>query len=266
VSPCDCLALRFSNAADHDDRTRRYPTDLTAEWEKVRDVLPLPRWLVGLDGRSESYCHRQMLDAVFYLVDGGIKWRAMPADFPAWDAVYRFFRRWLAQGLLAELHDRLRRRIRRHAGRDPEPVAQPARRAALRVRRTVPIQRAGVSLGPIPGRCGHPERFWMSWSPAYSPRPAARTVSVVRGCVGGSLTPRGTPVGLDGPMPVHIALVCTGRCRPSPDRVPLGASSDRDARRIVPGGLTGEGGNRLLPVLGAPLAGGGRVDGDDRDT
>jgi hypothetical protein len=30
-----------------------------------------------------------MLDAVWYLVAGGITWRAMPVDFPAWDRVYR---------------------------------------------------------------------------------------------------------------------------------------------------------------------------------
>ncbi|WP_078093212.1 transposase [Streptomyces sp. fd1-xmd] len=50
-----------------------------------------------MDGRpgrqAESYCHRQMVDAVRYLVDDGIKWRAMPADLPAWDRVYAFFRR-----------------------------------------------------------------------------------------------------------------------------------------------------------------------------
>ncbi|MEV6734524.1 transposase [Streptomyces sp. NPDC051364] len=31
-----------------------------------------------------------MLDAVFYVTDNGIKWRAMPADFPPWDRVYAF--------------------------------------------------------------------------------------------------------------------------------------------------------------------------------
>ena len=56
-------------------------------------------------------------------------------------------------------------------------------------------------------------------------------------------------------MPVHIALVCRGRCRPSPDRVPLGATPDRDARGIVPGGLSVLVGEGLLPVLGAPLRG-----------
>jgi hypothetical protein len=46
----------------------------------------------------------------------------------------------------------------------------------------------------------------------------------------------------------------------------LGASSDRDARGIVTDGLSVLGGEGLLPVLGAPAAGAGRVHGDDRDT
>ncbi|MFI6006853.1 transposase [Streptomyces sp. NPDC051366] len=47
----------------------------------------MPAWLEGRGGRPEGYCHRQMLDAVFYVLDNGIKWRAMPVDFPAWDRV-----------------------------------------------------------------------------------------------------------------------------------------------------------------------------------
>ncbi|MDH6709066.1 transposase [Kitasatospora sp. MAA19] len=35
-----------------------------------------------------------MLDAIRYLVDNGIKWSAMPADFPQGDRVYAFLRRW----------------------------------------------------------------------------------------------------------------------------------------------------------------------------
>ncbi|WP_425824884.1 IS5 family transposase [Streptomyces fractus] len=83
----------------------------------------MPGWLEGRGGRPEGYCHRIMLDAVFYVVDGGIKWRAVPADFPAWDRVYAFFRRWRERGLIAELHDRLRGRVRIAAGREPEPSA-----------------------------------------------------------------------------------------------------------------------------------------------
>ncbi|MFE2282480.1 IS5 family transposase, partial [Streptomyces sp. NPDC059454] len=53
----------------------------------------------------------------------GIKWRAMPADFPPWDRVYAFFRRWRENALVKEFHDRLRRKVREQAGRAPEPSA-----------------------------------------------------------------------------------------------------------------------------------------------
>ncbi|MFD9376687.1 transposase [Streptomyces sp. NPDC059999] len=45
----------------------------------------------GRGGRPEGYCHQQLLDAIRYLAAGGISWRAMPADFPAWARVYAFF-------------------------------------------------------------------------------------------------------------------------------------------------------------------------------
>ncbi|WP_233221382.1 IS5 family transposase [Streptomyces carminius] len=83
----------------------------------------MPEWLEGRGGQPEAYCHRQMIDAVRYLVDNGIKWRAMPADFPPWDRVYAFFRRWRERGLVAEFHDRLRSRVRHSEGRDAEPTA-----------------------------------------------------------------------------------------------------------------------------------------------
>jgi transposase len=124
VVSCDCLAHRFGNAADQPGRAPAYGTDLTdAEWQEIRPLLPVPAWLEGRGGRPEGYCHRQMLDAVFYVLDNGIKWRAMPVDFPAWDRVYAFFRRWRETGLIAELHDRLRGKVREAAGREAEPTA-----------------------------------------------------------------------------------------------------------------------------------------------
>ncbi|MES4892810.1 transposase [Streptomyces sp. NPDC096012] len=48
-------------------------------------------WPAGRGGRPEGYCHRQLIDAVRYPVDNGIKWRAMPPDCPPWDRVYAFF-------------------------------------------------------------------------------------------------------------------------------------------------------------------------------
>lgn len=138
ASTCDCVAHRFGHAADHPDRVRAYPTDLTdAEWARVAPLIPTPAWILGHGGRPEEYCHRQLIDAVLYLTDNGIKWRAMPADFPDWDDCYRFFRRWKTQGLLTAVHDRLRRACREQAGRGPEPTAAIIDSQSLRAAETV---------------------------------------------------------------------------------------------------------------------------------
>lgn len=121
---CDCLAHRFGNAADRPGRRPRYGSDMSdAEWAIVRDLLPAPGWLAGRGGRPEGYCHRQMIDAVRHLVDNGIKWRAMPADFPPRPRVYAFFARWRDAWLVAKLHDRLRGAVRAAEGRDQEASA-----------------------------------------------------------------------------------------------------------------------------------------------
>ncbi|MEV5283138.1 IS5 family transposase [Streptomyces sp. NPDC052811] len=94
-----------------------------AEWARVLPLLPVPGWMRGRGGRPEAYCHWVMLDAIRYLVDNGIKWRAMPADFPPWDRIYAFFRRWRDNALVKEFHDRLRARVREELGRDAQPTA-----------------------------------------------------------------------------------------------------------------------------------------------
>ena len=145
---CGCYAHRHGNAHDRPVRTRAYPTDLTdAQWERIKREIPLPAWLCGRGGQPEGYCHREMIDAVFYVLDNGIKWRAMPADFPDWSAVYRFFRRWRNQGLITTLHDRLRRECRRAAGREPEPTAAVIDSQSLRAAETVGAQQRGYDAG-----------------------------------------------------------------------------------------------------------------------
>ncbi|WP_162931283.1 IS5 family transposase [Streptomyces sporangiiformans] len=77
----------------------------------------------GRGGQPEAYCHRAILDAIRYLVDNGIERRAMPADFPPWDRVYAFFRRWRDHRMVKEFPDRLRAEVRGELGRDAEPSA-----------------------------------------------------------------------------------------------------------------------------------------------
>ncbi|MGH3900783.1 MAG: transposase [Pseudonocardiaceae bacterium] len=75
------------------DRGPRYPSDATnAEWELLRPQAQavLRR---GPGGRPMEHDLRAMLDAIGYVTRYGIEWRALPVDFPPWEAVYAFFER-----------------------------------------------------------------------------------------------------------------------------------------------------------------------------
>jgi transposase len=105
-------------------RERRYPTDLTdAQWAILQPLLPQPAWRHRRGGRPEKHCRRQIVNALFYLVDNGVKWRALPADFPPWRTVYGFFIRWSDALVTHNLTDRLRRSLRASLGREPQPSA-----------------------------------------------------------------------------------------------------------------------------------------------
>lgn len=70
----------------------------------------------------------------------------MPADFPAWDRVYAFFRRWRDDHLIAEFHDRLRGRVRQSEGRDTEPTAVIIDSQSVRAAASVPaVSRASTA-------------------------------------------------------------------------------------------------------------------------
>ncbi|MFC3982707.1 IS5 family transposase [Streptosporangium jomthongense] len=89
------------------------------QWALIEPLLPAPHW----DGRKEKHPRREIVDAIVYVVRTGCAWRQLPVDFPPWQTVYWHFVRWEDQGVTQKVLDVLRRRIRKRAGRDPEPSA-----------------------------------------------------------------------------------------------------------------------------------------------
>ncbi len=77
----------------------------------------------GRDGRPMSHDPRAMVDAIGYVTKYAVQWRALPVDFPPWEAVYAFFERWNARGLPDRLVVRLRGRLRVAMGRRELPTA-----------------------------------------------------------------------------------------------------------------------------------------------
>ncbi|MEU0035654.1 IS5 family transposase [Streptomyces sp. NPDC006333] len=123
-----------------------------AEWQVIRPLLPVPAWLEGRGGRPEGYCHRVMLDAVRYMVDNGVKWANLPADFPPYRRVHAFGRRWQVTGLLAELHDR----VRHKEGRTVDPTAAIVDSQSVRAAANIPRSTSGWDGGKkVGGRKRH---------------------------------------------------------------------------------------------------------------
>lgn len=97
-----------------------YDTDLTdAEWRILEPLIPPAK----PGGRPRKYDMREIVNAILYLLRTGCAWRHLPHDFPKWETVYHYYRKWREDGTAQRIHDALRKRVREAEGRDPEPSA-----------------------------------------------------------------------------------------------------------------------------------------------
>jgi len=99
---------------------RSYSTNLTdPEWECLKPHIPPP----NKRGRPRVHTTREILDAVFYVLKSGCPWRLLPRDFPPWESVYCWFRRWRIDGTWEQLNATLHERLRTSLGRNAQPSA-----------------------------------------------------------------------------------------------------------------------------------------------
>jgi len=101
-------------------RRRAYATDLTdAQWAAIADLVPdaLP------GGRPRRATSRELVNAVLYALRGGQAWRLLPHDFPPWQTVYYYLRRWQAEGVWERIHHAVLMADRERAGREASPTA-----------------------------------------------------------------------------------------------------------------------------------------------
>jgi transposase len=96
-----------------------YESSLThAQWEYLKPMLPP----IAKRGRPPTD-RRRILDAILYVVKGGIPWRYLPSDFPPWKTVYHIFRCWTLNHQWAALNDALRSLVRKAQGKRSQPTA-----------------------------------------------------------------------------------------------------------------------------------------------
>src|ERR671914_1980871 len=97
-----------------------YPSDLSdTEWECLEPHVPPP----NNRGRPRAHPAREIFDAIFYVLKSGCPWRLLPRDFPPWESVYCWFRRWCIDGTWEQLNATLRECVRTSLGRNAQPSA-----------------------------------------------------------------------------------------------------------------------------------------------
>jgi putative transposase len=100
-------------------KSASFDTDLTdAQWDYLKPMLAKPKKL----GRPPTD-RRVVLNAILYVLKGGIAWRLLPQNFPPWKTIYHLFRAWSLDGTWAALNAVLRVGVRADEGRDAQPSA-----------------------------------------------------------------------------------------------------------------------------------------------
>jgi len=139
---------------------RPYPSDLSdARWALLEPELT--QWRAaraenGLGINEPVHDLREIVNAILYLNRAGMAWAYLPHDFPPASTVYGYYAEWQKDGTTEKLHEMLRRRVRRDAGRSQEPTAALADAQSVKTSGNVPESSQGVDAGKlIKGRKRH---------------------------------------------------------------------------------------------------------------
>src|SRR5215212_3023049 len=101
-------------------KRKRYPTDLTnKQWKLIKHLIPPAK----PGGRHRTIDLPEVINAILYVLVGGIQWRMVPHDLPNWNTIYGYFRDWKRSGVWQRIHDTLRAQLRQKEDRHKHPTA-----------------------------------------------------------------------------------------------------------------------------------------------
>lgn len=101
-------------------KRRTYPSDLTrSQWAAIEPMIPD----ATPGGRPRLAAKREIVEAILYLLRAGCSWRLLPHDFPPWQTVYHYLRRWEREGVWAGALHTLVMADREREGREASPSA-----------------------------------------------------------------------------------------------------------------------------------------------
>ena len=72
-------------------RAKQYSSDLSAKgWQVTQKIILVQR-------KSKWNLH-EIVNGIFYVTKNGCIWRDLPGEFPPWQTVYWYYRKWVRDG------------------------------------------------------------------------------------------------------------------------------------------------------------------------
>ncbi len=98
--------IALANTAVHSER---YPTDLTDEqWEMIRPYVEVQ----AKTGPKRRVDLRAVINGLLYKLKSGCQWELLPRSFPPKSTIHYYVQKWTKKGILVQINDALRRRVR----------------------------------------------------------------------------------------------------------------------------------------------------------
>jgi len=91
-------------------RKKKYSSDLTSEsWQVIEKMISVQR--------KSKWALRNIVEAILYVCKNGCVWRDLPSDFPVWQTVYWYYRKWVKTGFWKKISDSLTAKYRVKMGK-----------------------------------------------------------------------------------------------------------------------------------------------------
>ena len=94
-------------------------TGIDDEWAVIEPHLPPPCRC----SRPREWSLRDVLDAIYNVLRGGIAWRLLPNDLPPKSTAFRWFATWRDSGLFKTINHAFVMADRERIGREASPTA-----------------------------------------------------------------------------------------------------------------------------------------------
>ncbi len=99
--------------------SNKYSSDTSdKEWDLIEKIINKRK---GQQGRPPPKDARRLWDAMFYVTKNGCFWRDLPKDFGHWKRVFNYFNRLKHRGIIEDLMNETRTKVRRQIGKESSP-------------------------------------------------------------------------------------------------------------------------------------------------